>query len=279
MQHTSKPESNAEFTHWLKHTRLSPGVIRTFHRTENVNIDALKLASEEYRVCSARADELSRLVWQSFIGVLALAGAAAAAVLRLVPSQPKTQTSESLAANLLSAPTGLLAVLTAIVVIAILAWWRVIARKWADQQSALYERLNALEYFLGFRTNAQFARVDTKVEQAGHKPIKISVLRDYMAQVLTVWWSALAGYVSYEWFASICERTEAAVAAAAATVLCLLLVSVLLSRQANARTSSRSLDLGLELFSLEGALMSPPKRQRRRVRVHERSPRSAAREA
>lgn len=181
-------KKDKRFDDRIRTGRLGPHVIRNKHGATCSSIDALKLASEEYRICSARADELSRVVWQAFIGIVALAGAAGAGLLRVLPDSTQTTDAPTFQIVLSVIPY----IITASLVLFLLSAWRLISSKWALQQKALYVRLNYLEYFLGYRTNEQFKRVDKESKDSSVKPILISDVRDNMAIALIFWWSTLA---------------------------------------------------------------------------------------
>lgn len=153
--------------------------------TGGVSDNYLKLASEEYRVCSTRVDELARLVWQSFLGVMAIAVAIAAGTVR--HEQGRT-----------ALPSLVVSLLPYWVVFALGLWSR-IAEKWQLQQKALYARLDDLEAILRFRTNAQFERVDVELNRRGQRPVYISRIRRSMVHSLVGWWGLVALINSLEY--------------------------------------------------------------------------------
>lgn len=208
----------ARFEAWAKSGRLPAHIVRA--TVDGTSTDALKLASEEYRVCSARADELSRVVWQSFIGIVALSGAAGAGLFRVLiepgSASPPPQGSLSQAVA-----TALFCLPTAAVVVFLLSCWRRVSQKWALQQQALYDRLNYLEYFLGYRTNSQFRRVDDTVRDEGVEPIFISEVRDHMAVALIIWWSGIAAFVSLRALGELIRNPDARMGIAVAVLVLL----------------------------------------------------------
>lgn len=191
---------------WLSElTNLSPHVVGPSTSYRDVlgpachSQNELKLLSEEYRACSVRADELAKLIWQTFLGVLALSGAAGGAVMKSINDETGGR-------------HAVLLVASCILVTSLLAKWKAISAKWNLQQQALYGRLNHLERCLGFRTNVQFRRVDkasagtlgAESNALQKSPLRIGNLREEMARALVIWWAILGGVALY----SVVEKWE-----------------------------------------------------------------------
>lgn len=104
--------------------------------------ERLKLLSEEYRVCSQRADEISRTIWQFFFAIVAFSGAGLGFLAKIALGSGTT--------------TTFFVSIVGIMTIDIFRNWRQAAAKWNWQQRRLYERLDVLETKLGFQTNARF---------------------------------------------------------------------------------------------------------------------------
>ena len=144
--------------------------------------DALKLIAEEYRVCSARADELQRLVWQVFVVIGAITSVLAAAMVRMASGE-----------NNPAGPQVVL--LVSLIGILFLGIWSKIAKKWSAQMRNYYQRIESLENYLHFRTNSQTKRLDETLTNG--KGYTIGDMREALAVILVVGWAILGAFAAY----------------------------------------------------------------------------------
>jgi len=154
--------------------------------------DALKLIAEEYRVCTARADELQRLIWQVFVVIGAITSVLATAMVRLVGPDSVSMGPQ-------------IVLVVCFIGILFLGVWSRIATKWSAQMRNYYQRIESLEKHLHFRTNSQTKRLDDTLGRG--KGYTISRMREWLAIVLVLGWSVLAAFASYVLVASVDQPT------------------------------------------------------------------------